>query len=201
MKNIFYPLIFLILAAGCSDKHQLSKSTELQNAELQTELKKQRHFVVGHFRDTKIKDTIFVELVDAKTLKLVPEYLSPDWETNLEMLVKRDTKLTFSIGGKSYLISDYEQEVGTSLLKNLGDLDGDQLDEIGFVSHAEDFTMLNTYYIYHFSNAQLTEVLNFRIRDEMLDEKEPFVRKINNGTISCRVFDLEEDRVYKELKL
>ena len=202
MLKIFYPLTFLALLASCSDKTQISKSAELQNAELQSKLKKQRQFVVGHFRDPNTEDTVFVELVDAKTLKYVPDKLDPDFQTNLDLLVKRDTKLTFSIAGKAYLISDYEQVVGTSLLENMGDLNGDGLDEIGFVWYAEDFSMLNSYYIYHFSNGQLTEALSFGIHDEMLAEKFPFVRKVDNQTLSCRIYDFEqeEERSYKEYK-
>ncbi len=202
MHKIFYPLTFLALSASCSDKTQISDNVDIKNAEVQNELKNEREFVVGNFRDSKIKDTVFVELIDSKTLKYVPSKLDTDWETNLEMLVKRDTKLTFSINGKSYLISDYEQSVGASLLENLGDLNGDGLDEIGFVEYSVDFSTLNSYYIYHFSNGTLTEALSFGIRDEMLEEKEPFVTKIDNKTISCRIYDseLENERGYKEYK-
>lgn len=203
MLKIFYPLSFLTLLASCSDKAQIPVNRELQNAELQSELKKKREFVVGNFRDPKVKDTVFVELIDSKTLKYVPSKLDPDWDTNLEFLVKRDTKLAFSINGKSYLISDYEQSVGTSLLENLGDLNDDGLDEIGFVQYSVDFSTLNSYYIYHFSKGEFTEALSFGIRDEMLEEKEPFVTKTNDKTILCRIYDpeLENERGYKEYKL
>lgn len=198
MLKIFYPLSFLTLLASCSDYPQIPKDDKVQS-----ELKKEREFVVGNFRDPKVKDTIFIELIDAKTAKYVPSKLDPDFQTNLDLLVKRDTKLQMVLCDQTVLLSDYEQVVGTSVLKNLGDLNGDGLDEIGFVWYAEDFSMLNTYYVYSFYKGKLTEAGHFGIHDDMLDDSEPFIKKDENGNLVCRSYDPieEESTMYRDFKL
>ena len=186
MKKTLYPAFIGLLLAGCSTEPQISKSDALQ-----IKLKNERQFVIGHFLDPKVKDTVFVELIDEKTHNYVPAKLDPDWDKNLELLMKRNTKLQLVSGDQSVLISDYEQVVSTSLLENLGDLNGDGLEEIGLVWYAEDYSSLNNYYIYRFVNGKLTETSHFEIHDDMLEEKKPFVKKWNSDTILCREYDPE----------
>lgn len=186
MRNILCLALLPMLVAGCSHEPQISESEVLQ-----IKLKNERQYVVGHFRDPNVKDTVFVELVDAKTLKYAPAKLDSDWDRNLELLVKRDTRLQLVSHDQTVLISDYEQVVSTSLLENLGDLDGDKLDEIGLVWYAEDYSSLNMYYIYQYVNGKLMETSNFKINDNMLEDKKPFVKKWNSDTILCREYDVE----------
>lgn len=186
MRNILCVALLPMLVAGCSHEPQISESEALQ-----IKLKNQRQYVVGYFRDPNVKDTVFVELVDAKTLKYAPAKLDSDWDRNLELLVKRDTRLQLVSHDQTVLISDYEQVVSTSLLENLGDLDGDKLDEIGLVWYAEDYSSLNMYYIYQYVNGKLMETSNFKINDNMLEDKKPFVKKWNSDTILCREYDVE----------
>lgn len=188
MKNWNYILFWCILFYGCcSSNDSSSKKASFEC--------KDDFWVSGKFYQSNKQDSLFLRLIDSKTGNCIPAVLdSNDWDKNLDLLIKRDSKLILKGHNEVIELSDFEQAVGLSLLENLDDLDGDGLDDIGLVWYAEDFSSLSRYHVYSTFNGKIREWFQFPIHEGMLDDGNEFI-KVSNDSIYCREYHPELDNL------
>lgn len=106
--------------------------------------------VVGDFDGDKQIDTLNEQfLVDGKNVN--KQFKNLGYEEQVATLIERNA--TVNLEGKGF----QKLQLGTNsfgllLLENVGDLDGDGKDEIGLALNYADFSNLNSYFIYSYSN-------------------------------------------------
>ncbi len=114
------------------------------------------------------------------------------------------------------IISDDTPHLGLAYLKNEGDLNGDGIDEIGYVINWADFSNLNSYVIYSYIHQRWEELYRFPIYDwqippfgdiAALDTFKGLVEKINDDSMIIHVRDkgdvlreIVDDMPYPKLK-
>jgi len=190
MKNQLL-FVFVIVLCSCSITKHSNASPDFSCPDDQ--------FIAGHFYNEHIIDTFFVRLMDDKMQYCIPEKLDIlDWERNLSLIVKRESKLILSGNRETLLLTDHPQITGFLILKNLGDLDGDGLDEIGFIFDGQDFSSLSTYHVYSSTGKKMKEWFSFPIHESFLEDEEPNLVYLKNDSIYCREYhpELDDDREY-----
>lgn len=112
----------------------------------------EQNTISGHFFSTEKLDTLSEKLVSKTTGLRIPNfYDSISYEEVVDYHTKKDPLL---------ILSDYDRDsitcsgqiFGLYWLKNLGDLNGDGLDEIGLIFDYADWSNLNSCQIHSYQN-------------------------------------------------
>ena len=102
--------------------------------------------------------------------------------------------------------NDNFQLFGLSFLKNEGDIDNNGTDEIGLVVDWADWSDVNSYKIYTYKNNSWTELLNFEIRENDIDElnknkdSQGLLYRNTKGDLISKTYDLGE-QIEKKIEL
>src|SRR5436190_2134600 len=93
--------------------------------------------ISGDFNGDGRTDTVFESYISSLTRSETSKELdSMDWENNVGLIIKNKPvcRLYSSIDGvDTFIVTREPQQSGISLFENLGDLNGDKGDEIGYI--------------------------------------------------------------------
>jgi hypothetical protein len=155
--------------------------------------------MTGDFDGDGKKDTVFEsyisELTGKETFKILD---STDWEENMSLVIKNApvARLYSSIKMvDTFIVTDQLQQIGISFIENLGDLNNDKGDEIGYIIDWADESNLNHYHILTLSkNKKWKELFNFPINEsvnyepEYLFKNSSIINKTGNSKISYKFY-------------
>ena len=158
-----------------------------------------RYSIVGDFNGDRKVDTVFESYISSLTNKeTYKKQNTVDWENNLDLIIKKlpVTRLYASIPKvDTFIVTKEAQQIGLFHFRNLGDLNEDGKDEIGYAINWSDNSNLNHYHIVSIINNKFKEIFSFEINEmfcyegseELFDNKE-FIQKIGNKTIKYKFY-------------
>ena len=158
-----------------------------------------RYSIVGDFNGDRKVDTVFESYISSLTNKeTYKKQNTVDWENNLDLIIKKlpVTRLYASIPRvDTFIVTKEAQQIGLFHFRNLGDLNEDGKDEIGYAINWLDNSNLNHYHIVSIINNKFKEIFSFNINElfcyegseELFDNKE-FIQKIGIKTIKYKFY-------------
>ena len=158
-----------------------------------------RYSIVGDFNGDRKVDTVFESYISSLTNKVTyKKQNTVDWENNLDLIIKKlpVTRLYASIPRvDTFIVTKEAQQIGLFHFRNLGDLNEDGKDEIGYAINWLDNSNLNHYHIVSIIDNKFKEIFSFNINEmfcyegseELFDNKE-FIQKIGNKTIKYKFY-------------
>ena len=209
MKITFTKILFFILVTiifGCNPTENpkrifsdsSSNNVEAKENTTHKELG-ERFSIVGDFNGDGITDNIYESYISSLSNKeayKVPD--NQDWYRNIEMIVKQKpvTRIFSNIPNiDTFVVTKEPQQIGLFHFRNLGDLNEDGKDEIGFAINWADYSNLNTYHIVTIVNQRFKEILSFKINEmicfensEELFDNNDFIKKVDNKTIKFKFY-------------
>jgi hypothetical protein len=158
-----------------------------------------RYSIVGDFNGDKMVDTVFESYISSLTNKeTYKKQNTVDWEKNIDLIVKKlpVTRLYASIPTvDTFIVTKEAQQIGLLHFRNLGDLNEDGKDEIGYAINWSDNSNLNHYHIVSIIDNKFKEIFSFEINEmfcyegsEGLFDNKEFIQKIGNKTIKYKFF-------------
>lgn len=155
--------------------------------------------LTGYFNIDAVMDTVYEMCYSDVTHTPIQmhEVGMGDSADNVLLIMKQKpvTMLYTSMRGvDTFVVTKEPQQQGLSILMNLGDLNGDGTDEIGYVVNWADFTNLNTYHIITLKGKQFTELFSFAINEELsfnsenLIDSTKLVKPISSNTIAYKFY-------------
>jgi hypothetical protein len=147
---------FYSCTSSTDTKNNVTKDTlSLSNNKLEKRIFGERLNIAGDFVGDGKKDTIFESYIsDLTGEETFKTFDSTNWEENIGLLIKNNptSRLYSNIKGlHTFIVTKESQQAGISMLENLGDLNNDKGDEIGYVINWVDYSNLNTYHILTFA--------------------------------------------------
>ena len=158
-----------------------------------------RYSIVGDFNGDRKVDTVFESYISSLTNKeTYKKQNTVDWENNLDLIIKKlpVTRIYASIPTvDTFIVTKEAQQIGLFHFRNLGDLNEDGKDEIGYAINWSDNSNLNHYHIVSIIDNKFKEIFSFNINEmfcyegseELFDNKE-FIQKIGNKTIKYKFY-------------
>ena len=158
-----------------------------------------RYSIVGDFNGDRKVDTVFESYISSLTNKeTYKKQNTVDWENNLDLIIKKlpVTRLYASIPKvDTFIVTKEAQQIGLFHFRNLGDLNEDGKDEIGYAINWSDNSNLNHYHIVSIINNKFKEIFSFEINEmfcyegsEGLFDNKEFIQKIGNKTIKYKFY-------------
>lgn len=120
-----------------------------------------------------------------------------DWEENIKLIIgnKPFSRLYTNIRGiDTFIVTDEPQQRGLLRLENLGNINGDKGDELGYVINWADFSNINSYHVITLVQNKWVEICNFRINEaisfqpENLFDSIHIIKPLLNGRIRYRYY-------------
>ena len=158
-----------------------------------------RYSIVGDFNGDRKVDTVFESYISSLTNKeTYKKQNTVDWENNLDLIIKKlpVTRIYASIPTvDTFIVTKEAQQIGLFHFRNLGDLNEDGKDEIGYAINWSDNSNLNHYHIVSIIDNKFKEIFSFNINEmfcyegseELFDNKE-FIQKIGNKTFKYKFY-------------
>ena len=158
-----------------------------------------RYSIVGDFNGDRKVDTVFESYISSLTNKeTYKKQNTVDWENNLDLIIKKlpVTRIFASIPRvDTFIVTKEAQQIGLFHFRNLGDLNEDGKDEIGYAINWLDNSNLNHYHIVSIIDNKFKEIFSFNINEmfcyegseELFDNKE-FIQKIGIKTIKYKFY-------------
>lgn len=158
-----------------------------------------RYSIVGDFNGDKMVDTVFESYISSLTNKeTYKKQNTVDWEKNIDLIVQKlpVTRLYASIPKvDTFIVTKEAQQIGLFHFRNLGDLNEDGKDEIGYAINWSDNSNLNHYHIVSIIDNKFKEIFSFEINEmfcyegsEGLFDNKEFIQKIGNKTIKYKFY-------------
>jgi len=158
----------------------------------------ERFTVTGDFNGDKTNDTIFESYISSATQKETYKFLDAnDWDHNQALIIdnKPISRIYSNIAGiDTFVVTMQSQQMGIERIENLGDLNGDGNDELGYVIAWADNSNLNHYHIISLAGKKFEEIFSFQINeainfdpDELFD-KTMIVKSIDRNRIQYRFY-------------
>jgi len=160
-----------------SVKLNADSSKTFTNTNSESKLFGERLNLTGDFNGDGIKDSIFESYISGLSGKETFKVLdTTDWENNVDLVVKNAPIALFYSNIKNadtFIVTKEPQQTGISLMENLGDLNNDKGDEIGYIINWADNSNLNTYHIISLNkNKKWQELFSFPINESVNYEPE-----------------------------
>ena len=196
-------LMLFVLFVSCKNKTVPQEKHEVKQSAVADTLRKifgTRDTVIADVDGDKVPDTLiesYISRLTGKETYMVMD--SVDFDNNVTLTVKNEPicKL-YSLNRKfdTLLISDELQLRGLYFAENLGDLNNDGNDEIGYVVDYADWSNINSYHIttYKKDKNKWEELANFSINEginfepEQLYKGKSFVKKIGLKKIKVKYY-------------
>ncbi len=180
-----YSVLLVIIAWGCDTPANkkntrpvdTTKSLVIVNKKSDQKIFGERLKLPGDFNGDGKIDTVFESYISKLTGKEDFKILdSTDWESNVDLIIENKpiSRLYFDIEATdTFIVTKEPQQTGISLLENLGDLNGDKGDELGYIIKWADESNLNTYHIITLTNEKKwKELFSFPINESVNYETE-----------------------------
>lgn len=197
--------LFITTIISCTQNGNNKTSSELTlsiNKNADTNSIKEfgdRYSIVGDFNGDKMVDTVFESYISSLTNKeTYKKQNTVDWEKNIDLIVKKlpVTRLYSSIPTvDTFIVTKEAQQIGLFHFRNLGDLNEDGKDEIGYAINWLDNSNLNHYHIVSIIDNKFKEIFSFEINEmfcyegsEGLFDNKEFIQKIGNKTIKYKFY-------------
>jgi len=187
------------LRKDSSVKQDPDSSVALVNRNSERKIFGERLNMTGDFDEDGKKDTIFESYISALTGKETFKILdSTDWEENVDLVIKNApvTHLYSTIKvADTFIITKEAEQTGISHIENLGDLNNDKGDEIGYIISWANSSNLNTYHIISLSkNKNWKELFSFPINEsvnyepDLLYKNSSIIRKTGRNKIKYKFY-------------
>ncbi len=180
-----YSVLLVIIAWGCDTPANkkntrpvdTTKSLVIVNKKSDQKIFGERLKLPGDFNGDGKIDTVFESYISKLTGKEdFKIHDSTDWESNVDLIIENKpiSRLYFDIEATdTFIVTKEPQQTGISLLENLGDLNGDKGDELGYIIKWADESNLNTYHIITLTNEKKwKELFSFPINESVNYETE-----------------------------
>lgn len=199
-------LFFLCFSCSENEKDKTVHLAKPKKEKIEKFIYGNRFEIDGDFNGDGVKEKLIEHYFDSLTNKEVPKFIE-DME---------DAERTTKISPFSFMISDNNkidtlliatgpQVSGVLYIKNEGDLNGDETDEISYVIHWADWSSLNTWHITTFMNNKWKELLTFPMSEwqlENFNEKtNSLVKKLGNKKIQITFRNDEGEEETKTITL
>ncbi|UAY52409.1 hypothetical protein [Ferruginibacter albus] len=125
--------------------------------------------ITGDFNGDKIIDTVYESYISSLTGKETSKIMdSVDWENNIKLVIKKlpISRLYTSIPNVDTFIVIKGSQCGLTLFKNLGDMNNDGKDEIGYCVDWADLSLSNTFHIIELKKNSFEEIACIPINEE-----------------------------------
>jgi hypothetical protein len=178
-KQIVYIVILMIYCIfGCNLKgNKVHQTNDSKNKTLISDTLTKKEFgyrfsIVGDFNGDKQLDTIFESYISNLTHKETFKIMNnEDWENNIDLVMNNQpiTRLYTSIPNiDTFIVTKEPQQIGLMHYRNLGDINEDGNDEIGYAVNWADYSNLNTYHILSLRNKTFEEIFTFPFNESIL---------------------------------
>jgi hypothetical protein len=128
--------------------------------------------IIGDFNGDKIIDTLSESYISSLTNRETFKTLdNQDWENNIDLVIKNKpiTRLFANIPNvDTFVVTKEFQQAGLFHYRNLGDINNDGQDEIGYAIKWVDNSNLNSYHILGLKDNKFIELFNFSINEALL---------------------------------
>jgi hypothetical protein len=198
--------LFIMTIIACNQKSNnrttavdsLSVNNQTDTVSIQKEFG-DRFSIVGDFNGDGKTDTVYESYISSLTNKETYKKLdNQDWEHNIDLIIAQQpvTRLYTSIPNvDTFTVTKETQQIGLFHFRNLGDLNEDGKDEIGYAINWADNSNLNSYRIVSIIDNRFKEVFSFKINEmlcydgseDLFDNKE-FIQKIGSRTIKYKFY-------------
>jgi len=197
-KFLFFIALPILLMTACHSNSSENEATRKNDSvslakNVFTDQMGGRFFLTGDFDGNGIKDTLFESYISliSKQESYKHYYFEETDKDNKKIISMHPLCRLYSHQSAidSLLISNQYDQSGIFLIENLGNITGDAGDEIGFIIDNADLSLVNTYFIYTYSNHQWKLLYRFPINemksfdDENLINDTFLVRKAGPNTI------------------
>ena len=181
--------VFVITVFGLSACHVKEEEAAVSTADSTANYKTQtiktpagnRFFVMGDFNGDGRLDTLFESYYSTLNRKEVYKHYHPEEVEKDNVLIgkqKANCKLySHNPAIDTFVVSDEYLQSGLLLIENLGDLNGDKTDELGYIVDLADISFTNAYIIISYVPAtrEWKELLRFKINEmKSFDEENMF---------------------------
>lgn len=134
-----------------------------------------RFMITGDFNGDKKQDTLFEHYISQNDFEETEKFYQnlPDYDALVDTTMKKRPLSYIACSNSSIdslIITDREQQLGLSFLKNEGDLDGDGNDEVSYVINWADWSNMNSWNIISYKNGKWINLYSFSIRDWQLPD-------------------------------
>jgi hypothetical protein len=156
---------------GNPSKETSSYKTSKDSSVAKTEFG-ERFSIVGDFNGDKIVDTVYESYISGITNQETNKiWDNQDWENNITRIINNRpvTRLYSSIRAiDTFTVTKEAQQIGLFHFRNLGDINNDGKDEIGYAIKWADNSNLNKYHIIGLHNNSFKELFSFEINETLL---------------------------------
>jgi hypothetical protein len=184
-------IILLALIVGCSEKEISDVSNKMVVKPEQKEYKYifgNRCEIEGDFDGDGKTDELIEHYFDAITKKEVSKFIEDMDDADRTTLISPQSFMLSTNSNIDTLhIASGGQVSGVLFIKNEGDLNGDNRDEISYVIHWADWSSLNKWHIITYRNNKWEDLITFPISEWQLDrlpeDNKSLVRRVSKNTI------------------
>ena len=222
-KNLIIYLMLVGIFSCKNEKHKTIKESEIvkkkelkkKDNSLEDELKKipkdtisalgYRFVIEGDFNGDGEKEKLiehYYSQINNKETNKFYENL-PEFEQLIALIIQKNPKsfLTSSDSKiNNFEITNINQQIGLSFLKNEGDLNGDGTDDISYVINFADYSNCNTWHIATYKNNKWKDIYKFSIWDWQLPDLPQTFNNYGLFGIENKIVNTQNDSINKITK-
>ncbi|OUU01599.1 MAG: hypothetical protein CBB99_04435 [Bacteroidetes bacterium TMED39] len=202
------PVYFLFVVLFCSNcRQQTEKKIPEQTSDTISKFTatfRPYYWIFGDFNGDKQIDTIRELFLSRKTNKGTQNKFYAEHIRDVQKHLNQIKPSTRIVGtnapSDTFVLSDENNQIGLWLFENLGDLDGDGADEIGYSINYADASLLNAYVILSYKN-EWSELAYFTIHEELNMQSSgqfkngKLTRKSSDNKIEVYFYDAEKQKI------
>ncbi len=208
--RIISGFLICVFILGCQSRTTNKESLDSKQAQNETsgDTFTDRLMITGDFDGDGKIDTLTESFISSINGKETNKYADLEYDSLVKLtILKKPISRLISTKLQHLIINnDNFQLFGLSFLKNEGDIDNNGTDEIGLVVDWADWSDVNSYKIYTYKNNSWTELLNFEIRENDIDElnknkdSQGLLYRNTKGDLISKTYDLGE-QIEKKIEL
>jgi len=203
-KILIFIILLLFFGFGSNPSNKITNKLPVKNFK---EIFGPRFTISGDFNGDEEIDTLRELYLSSINNKETNKYYDVDYDSMVSLAVKKKPICKIVSNNNKIeplIIKDTItwQLFGLAFLKNEGDLDNNGTDEIGLIIDWADWSNVNSYLVYTYSDNKWKQILSFEIRDFDISElsKKGFLYKNSKGQIVVHTYELG-DKIDKVIKL
>jgi hypothetical protein len=169
-----------------------------------------QYFVVGDFNGDNIQDTIFESYINPAMIYAIKDWyynwdeydedISEEYSNFIEEN-KPVVKLYSSIAGiDAFIVSDSKQAIGIKYFVNLGDINSDKSDELGYIIDYVQHSPLNDFYILTLKKNKFQNILSISIHEGFFEDEGLNIKQIAPKTIEYTPYMEYDEETGEEIE-